>query len=211
MGKLLAAVFIAACVAMSFGPDRWVAFIADGAPAFLTPSNARAIFFVAAIIVALLLLMSLLRASSGAKITADQIEYGLAVTGPVLFSDKLGKRKRNIQLGVGLKNVTPHLLRYDVDHMFVSVNGVAMDEPIYDNTGLVLRPGESDVFRYATFKELQLPPESTVIVSTNISYGPPMGGFIRHLKREYACVLRVTATTQNLTFTISGEDWDQPI
>jgi hypothetical protein len=212
VGKLLATLFIAACVAVSFGPDRWVSFIIDGAPSFLTPSNARAMFLVAAIIITLLLLMSLFQsAPSNPSIAASQIEYGLSVTGIVLFADKLGKRKRNIQVGVGLKNVTPYILRYDVDYMFVSVNDVAIDEPKFSNNGLVLRPGETDVFRYAPFKDQNFPPESNVIISINISYGPPDGAFIRHLKREYSGVLRVTATSQSLTTIISGEDWDEPI
>jgi hypothetical protein len=211
VGKLLATAFIAACVAMSFGPDRWVTFITDGLPS-LTPSNARAIFLAAAVIVALLLFISLFQAvPSTTPITASQIEYGLAVTGVILFADKLGKRKRNIQLGVGLRNTTQYALRYDVDHMFVSINGVAHNEPIFSNTGLVLRPGESDVFRYAAFKNLDLPPESNVMISANISYGPPNSPFIRHLKREYSGVLRVTARNESLTAIVSGEDWDKPI
>lgn len=211
-GKLLATAFIAACIALSFGPDRWIEFVFQGSSDYLTPSTARTVLFATALFIALLLLVSIFRGpGDSAMLSADQLAYALSITGLPLFADKLGKRKRNIQLGVGLRNASQHTLLYEVDHMFVSINGHVINDPAFGNRGLILRPGETDVFRYPPFMALDLPAESHVIVSVNISYGQPGFSPLRHLKRDYTGILRVSATTENLSFSVSGEDFDQPI
>lgn len=210
VGKLAATIFIAVCAAFSFGPEFWVQFILQGST-HLTASNARGLFFGFGLATALLLLFSIFKSAPSAKLlTAEQLEYALTITGLSLYSDKKGKRKRNIQIGVNLENASQQTIRYEVDSIFVSIADEVIPNPEFSSTGLILRAGATDVFRYATFNDLTLASESQVVVSVNISYGQPSQVAVRHLKREYRAILRVTATTQNLTWTI-GEDWDLPI
>lgn len=210
VGKLVATIFIAVCVAFSFGPELWVQFILQGS-AHLTASNARGLFFALGLAAMLLLLFSIFKSPPSAKLlTAEQLEYALNITGLSLYSDKKGKRKRNIQIGVNLENTSRHAIRYEMDSIFVSIAGAVVSDSEFLSTGLILRSGATDVFRSATFNDLSLDPESQVVVSMNISYGQPGQVAVRHLKREYKAILRVTATTQNLTWTI-GEDWDTPL
>jgi hypothetical protein len=211
-GKLLAVAFIAACITLGAGPDRWIEFVFQGSSSYLTPAAARTVLFGLGLAIALLLLLSIIHGpGASSTLTSDQLAFALSITGLQLFSDKLGKRKRNVQIGIGLRNASRHILLYDVDHIFVSVDGHTIGDPVLANKGLILRPGEADVFRYDTFKALDLPAESNVIVSVNISYGQPDHTALRHLRREYVGTLRVSATAANLTFTVFGEDFDRPI
>src|ERR1019366_222115 len=42
LGRLAAAGFIAVCIAMGVGPDKWAAFVVSGLP--ITPTEARIVF-----------------------------------------------------------------------------------------------------------------------------------------------------------------------
>jgi hypothetical protein len=44
LGKLAGALFIAICLALGFGPDRWAKFIVTGFPTWVTPGLAQAVF-----------------------------------------------------------------------------------------------------------------------------------------------------------------------
>jgi len=49
-GKLMAALFIAVCIAMGIGPEKWAAFVVSGLGDWATPFGARIAFLVLAIV-----------------------------------------------------------------------------------------------------------------------------------------------------------------
>lgn len=51
-GKLLASLFIAACVLLGFGPDKWAAFMIQNLPYWITPAVARSGFLALGLITA---------------------------------------------------------------------------------------------------------------------------------------------------------------
>jgi hypothetical protein len=211
LGKLFAVLFVGVCAAFSFGPDKWIDLLLQGSSPYLTPSLVRGGLLAVGLFVILLLLLSIIRSPDGSSLTAKDLEYALAITGVSFREDKLGNRKRNIQIGVGFRNASTYTIKYFVDDMFVSVAGNLLTNPVFSSKGIVLRSGECDTFHYDVFKGLELPPEASVQLSINVSYGAPEQAAVRHVKREYGGVLRVTGTRSTLTANISGEDWDQPI
>jgi hypothetical protein len=54
LGRLLAALLIAVCVVLGFGPDRWAAFVIGGLPLWITPPALRlALLLLAAVVITL--------------------------------------------------------------------------------------------------------------------------------------------------------------
>ena len=44
LGKLVAGIFIAICLARGFGPDEWVEFMITNLPSWITPTAAQIVF-----------------------------------------------------------------------------------------------------------------------------------------------------------------------
>jgi hypothetical protein len=132
---------------------------------------------------------------------ATDFAHGLNASAVTLDMDVLAGKKRNIQLGVQLENMTQVPMRYAVDNMFVSIDNKAHPQPGFSNTGGVIYPGRANKFRYAVFTSLTLPPVAPAIVAVNISYGPVDGPPVRHLRREFSCTLRVQKKPATITWS----------
>ena len=57
-GKVVAAIFVAVCVILGFGPEQWVTFLIDGLPLWMTPALARVMFILLAVLTVILLIFS---------------------------------------------------------------------------------------------------------------------------------------------------------
>jgi hypothetical protein len=65
-GKLIAALFIAICATIGFGPEKWAAFLVEGLPGWVTPDKVRIAFLILASLV-FYLLFATSRKEAGAK------------------------------------------------------------------------------------------------------------------------------------------------
>jgi len=139
----------------------------------------------------------------GAKNQTNQVNfaYGLLVSAVTMDMDVLTGKKRNIQLGVQLENMTKVPMRYLVDHMSVSIDNRTHPSPGFNSTGGVIYPGRPNKFRYAVFPNVTLPPTAPAVVAVNISYGPVDGPPVRHLRREFICTLRVFKKPATITWS----------
>ena len=57
IGKVVGAIFVAACILLGFGPDKWVKFMIQELPQWFTPNLARAIFLFLAAMVFIILVV----------------------------------------------------------------------------------------------------------------------------------------------------------
>jgi hypothetical protein len=48
LGKIFGSFFVAICIALGFGPDRWAEFMIADMPIFITPGVARLVFLLLA-------------------------------------------------------------------------------------------------------------------------------------------------------------------
>jgi hypothetical protein len=140
------------------------------------------------------------------------LAHQLLVDKVTLAVDHLAAKKKNVQLGVEIRNLSNVAVDYAVDAMFVSINNQVLpaDQVQWINRGGTLRAGQGTDFRYSAFPKLILAKTTPAEVEIDVSYGPAGEAPVRHTRREFHCQLHTTGNQMTVTWVL-GVDIDEAI
>jgi hypothetical protein len=97
------------------------------------------------------------KARSETKWRFDVMRYALQPAGvPVALlpaaDGTLGKL--DLEVGLRLANNSAEYLRYEIEHMTVTIESLTVGNPEFANSGVIIGPGRYDVFRFPTIRNV---------------------------------------------------------
>lgn len=115
----------------------------------------------------------------------EAIDYGFRLEAFRSLIDK----KKAIQVGLVLQNSLDVPIKYEVEDILVTINGMGSDNPTFDNMGGTVSKRTSSIFDYAWIFKVPVVPGMLGVASITYKYGVAGKPFARRAK--YVCISRI--------------------
>ena len=131
------------------------------------------------------------KASQARIVNAPQetIDYGLRLEG---FQSLIDKKNKAVQVGFILRNTSDAPIKYEVEDILVTLNGVGNDKPAFDNMGSVASRHTTTTFYYAWIFKAPIKPGTPGVASITFKYGIAGKQFTR--RARYVCNIVIEKT-----------------
>lgn len=115
------------------------------------------------------------KAMSDTKWRFDVMRYALQPAGVPVTLHPAADGKLDIEAGLRLANNAAEYLRYEIEHITVTIESQTVGNPEFANHGVIIAPGRYDVFRFPVIRNVNANwQEGTLDYS--VRYGHPLSG-----------------------------------